>query len=41
MGWWGMSAATAETRKTYSQNFREWITRGDPNDWVVIVDCHI
>lgn len=41
MGWFGMSAATAETREEYSKGFIEWLKSGDQNDWVVCVDCHI
>lgn len=41
MGWFGMSAATAESREEYSKDFIKWLKSGDQNDWVVCVDCHI
>lgn len=41
MGWWASTDATPETRKEYSQSFIEWLRSGDPDDWIVAVDCHI
>lgn len=41
MGWFGMSAATADTREKYSKSFVEWLKSGNQDDWVVCVDCHI
>lgn len=42
MGWFGCSAATAESKKDWEDNFRSrFIDTLDPEDRVVIVDCHI
>jgi hypothetical protein len=41
MGWWGsMDTAPART-ETYVRDLRPWLQRGDPQDWLVIVDAHI
>lgn len=42
MGWWGCSDATPKSRKDWEDNFRSrFIDTLDPEDRVVVVDCHI
>jgi hypothetical protein len=41
MGWFGMSSATTDGRKEYDKSFMNWLKDGDPEEWVVCVDCHI
>lgn len=42
MGWFGRSAATAESKKDWEDNFRSrFIDTLDPEDRVVVIDCHI
>lgn len=43
MGWWGMSDATAESRKEYRNIFDAAVAEfsKDPDIWITIVDCHI
>ena len=41
MGWFGMSDATMDSRKTYRESWKEAIASAEPTDLVVIVDCHI
>lgn len=42
MGWWGCSSSTAESQKDWEDNFRaRFIDTLDPEDRVIIVDCHI
>lgn len=41
MGWFGLSDATQESRNTFHASWKEAVAAADPEDWVVIVDCHI
>lgn len=41
MGWFGHSEATPASRKVFAQAFRDRILKGDPDDVLVCVDCHI
>ena len=42
MGWFGCSTETAETQRDWDENFRtRFIDTLDPEDTVVVVDCHI
>lgn len=42
MGWFGCSSETAESKADWEENFRaRFIDTLDPEDTVVIVDCHI
>lgn len=40
MGWFGLSDATSDTRKTYAEAFNEMVKNGQEL-WITIVDCHI
>ena len=42
MGWFGCSDETAEAQRDWDENFRaRFVDALDPDDAVVIVDCHI
>jgi hypothetical protein len=41
MGWFGCSSDTPESVTTYSDKFMDVLKGLDPNDWLVMVDCHI
>ena len=42
MGWWGCSDSTPESKKDWEDNFRSrFIDTLDPEDHVVVIDCHI
>lgn len=41
MGWFAFSDATQDSRKTFREAWTAAIAAADPEDWVVIVDCHI
>ena len=42
MGWFGCSSSTPESKKDWEDNFRSrFIDTLDPDDRVVLVDCHI
>ena len=42
MGWFGCSDETPEAQRDWDENFRSrFIDTLDPEDTVVIVDCHI
>lgn len=41
MGWFACSDATQDSRKTFREEWDAAIAAASPEDWVVIVDCHI
>lgn len=41
MGWFGMSAATPEEEAKFANTFKETLTKENPEDYFVLVDCHI
>lgn len=41
MGWWAMSDATDDSRDEFKQHLIAQIEKLDPNDYLVLVDCHI
>ena len=41
MGWWGMGSDTPETAREFHASYREKFLTGDPETWIVVVDCHI
>ena len=42
MGWWGCSSSTPESKKDWEDNFRSrFIDTLDPEDHVLVIDCHI
>ena len=41
MGWWAQTDETKESKAEYIAFCKEFYTTLDPEDWVVIVDCHI
>lgn len=41
MGWFGCGSDTPDSTRTHAAGLREWLSKGDPNDWLVVVDCHI
>ena len=41
MGWFACNDATFDSRKSFSAEWEAAIAAADPEDWVVIVDCHI
>lgn len=41
MGWFGCSLTTAESNVEYNKAQHAWITSGDQDDWIVVVDCHV
>jgi len=41
MGWFGYGSDTPDSAKTHASGLRDWLAHGDPNDWIVVVDCHI
>jgi hypothetical protein len=41
MGWFASLDTTPVRMETYARDLRPWLQRGDPQDWLVIVDAHI
>lgn len=41
MGWFASSDATKDSRQTFAKEWDAAITAAAPDDWVVLVDCHI
>lgn len=41
MGWFGMSDATAETYADYRAEWKKYIEDCNPDDYIVLIDCHI
>jgi len=41
IGWFGSCSANKDSYREYIKKFNEFITSGDPNDWVVLLDCHV
>ena len=41
MGWFAFSDATKDSRKSFLDEWKVAITTAKPDDWVVLVDCHI
>lgn len=41
MGWFGMSHASIKEEKKFTDNYMDIINREDPNNIIIIVDCHI
>lgn len=41
MGWWGMSDANESSVVKFAAEREAWLQSGDPEDWIVIVDCHV
>jgi len=41
MGWWGISNTTKDSLRNYKELFSKIISGADPEDYFVIVDCHI
>lgn len=40
-GWFGCQGGTPNSIKQYSKALKKWITNGNQEDWLVIIDCHI
>lgn len=41
MGWFGMSAATPEEEAKFANTFKQKLNEENPEDYFVLVDCHI
>ncbi|MBQ8997106.1 MAG: hypothetical protein IJ086_00270 [Clostridium sp.] len=41
MGWFGMSSAGPEEQTKFQSEYMQLIQEQDPEDWFVLVDCHI
>ena len=41
MGWFGMGDDTPESVQQHTRGLDPWLAKGDPSDWLVVVDCHI
>jgi hypothetical protein len=41
MGWWASSDATPESTRAHASALKDWLKKGNQNDWLVVVDCHI
>lgn len=41
MGWWGANDATPESVKVHASGLKDWLKKGNQEDWLIIVDCHI
>ena len=41
MGWFGMSSATPEEETKFQDKYMQLIEKSDPEDWLIVVDCHI
>jgi hypothetical protein len=41
MGWFGCSTDTPDTAREFHSSYREKFLTGDPETWIVVVDCHI
>jgi len=41
MGWFGVSSDDPDSFLKYKRTYRDWLTSGNRDDWVVVVDCHI
>lgn len=41
MGWFGMSAATPEEEAKFANTFKQKLQEENPEDYFVLVDCHI
>lgn len=41
MGWFGMSSAKPEDESKFQSEYMQLINECDPEDWLVVVDCHI
>lgn len=41
MGWFGMSDATEETYADYYAEWRKYVENCNPDDYIVLLDCHI
>jgi hypothetical protein len=41
MGWFACSDATKDSRQSFAKEWEAAIAAAAPDDWVVLVDCHI
>lgn len=41
MGWFAANDATKDSRQTFAKEWEAAIAAAQPDDWVVLVDCHI
>lgn len=41
MGWFGVSSAEPEEEQKFQSQYMQLIKECDPEDWLVVVDCHI
>lgn len=41
MGWWGMDNCEEGARAEFVTKFHDEFLRAAPDDWIVVVDCHI
>jgi hypothetical protein len=41
MGWFGMSSDTRESREAYDVEVNSYLSSLDPDDIIVVIDCHI
>lgn len=41
MGWFGADSSTSDTQQSYVEGTDEWFSKGNPQDWLIAVDCHI
>ena len=41
MGWFGLSDATFDSRKSFMEQLQQALVAGDPELYITIVDCHI
>lgn len=40
MGWFGMGCRDGDQNLSYAQGFLDWLASGNPDDRIVVVDCH-